>query len=82
MTSDAKTRHYDTVARAIEFIRKNAKRQPTLEDIAQAVHMSPFHLQRVFSEWAGLSPKRFLQYVTKQHAKACLLQSHSVLQVS
>jgi AraC family transcriptional regulator, regulatory protein of adaptative response / methylated-DNA-[protein]-cysteine methyltransferase len=82
MTSDAKTRHYDTVARAIEFIRKNAKRQPTLEDIAQAVHMSPFHLQRVFSEWAGLSPKRFLQYVTKQHAKACLSQSHSVLQVS
>lgn len=48
------------VASAIEFIRVNAKPQPTLESVTEAVHMSPFHLQRVFSEWVGMSPKRFL----------------------
>jgi methylphosphotriester-DNA--protein-cysteine methyltransferase len=53
-------RHCSVVASAIEFIRVNAKQQPTLESVAEAVHMSPFHLQRVFSEWAGMSPKRFL----------------------
>ena len=75
-------RHYETVERAIGFIRNNVRRQPTLEEIAQAVHMSPFHLQRVFSEWAGLSPKRFLQYLTKEHAKASLLRSRTVLEVA
>ncbi len=79
---ELQARHYTTVARAIEFIRVNVKQQPTLEQIAQAVHMSPFHLQRVFSEWAGLSPKRFLQYVTKEHAIACLVQSQTVLETS
>ena len=82
MQQDLQASHYATVARAIEFIRQNAKRQPTLEQIADAVHMSPFHLQRIFSEWAGISPKRFLQYVTKEHAKACLLKSQTVLEVS
>lgn len=82
MELDAQARHYDVVARAIEFIRAQVRVQPTLEEVAQAVHMSPFHLQRVFSEWAGLSPKRFLQYLTKEHAKALLLRSRSVLEVA
>lgn len=75
-------RQYSVVASTIEFIRMNAKQQPTLESVAEAVHMSPFHLQRVFSEWAGISPKRFLQYLTKEHAKARLLQSETVSSVS
>lgn len=82
MQRDVQARHYTAVAGAIAFIRQHAHQQPTLEAIAQAVHMSPFHLQRVFSEWAGLSPKRFLQYVTKEHAMACLRQSQTVLEVS
>lgn len=82
MERDLGTRHYETVERAIGFIRNNVRQQPTLEEIAQAVHMSPFHLQRVFSEWAGLSPKRFLQYLTKEHAKASLLRSRTVLEVA
>ncbi len=82
MDRDVQSRHYVTVARAIEFIRAHVKQQPTLEQIAEAVHMSPFHLQRVFSEWAGLSPKRFLQYLTKEHAKSCLLQSQTVQHVA
>lgn len=76
------TRHYALVARAISYIRDNAKQQPTLEQVAEAVHVSPFHLQRLFAEWAGISPKRFLQYLTKEYAKQQLLSSHDVLTVS
>lgn len=82
MERDPSARHYETVERAIGFIRNNVRKQPTLEEIAQAVDMSPFHLQRVFSEWAGLSPKRFLQCLTKEHAMALLLQSRTVLEVA
>jgi AraC family transcriptional regulator of adaptative response/methylated-DNA-[protein]-cysteine methyltransferase len=75
-------RQYALVARAIAFIRDNAKQQPTLEQIAEATHVSPFHLQRLFAEWAGISPKRFLQYLTKQYAKQRLISSCDVLTVS
>lgn len=74
--------HYQTVARAIEFIRANALRQPSLIEIADSVHLSEFHLQRVFSRWAGISPKRFLQYLTKEHAKQALRDSADMLAVS
>jgi AraC family transcriptional regulator of adaptative response/methylated-DNA-[protein]-cysteine methyltransferase len=82
MERGLQARQFSTVAQAIDFVRIHSTRQPTLEQIAAAVHMSPFHLQKVFSEWAGLSPKRFLQYLTKEHAKACLLQSQTVLEAS
>jgi AraC family transcriptional regulator of adaptative response/methylated-DNA-[protein]-cysteine methyltransferase len=77
-----RARQYALVARAIAFIRASAKQQPTLEQVASAVHVSPFHLQRVFAEWAGISPKRFLQYLTKEHAKQQLLAACDVLSVS
>ncbi|MCC7311797.1 MAG: methylated-DNA--[protein]-cysteine S-methyltransferase [Sulfuritalea sp.] len=72
-------RRYDAVARAIAFIRANAARQPELAEVAAAAHLSEFHLQRLFSAWAGLSPKRFLQYLTKEHARAALRASAGVL---
>lgn len=75
-------RQYALVARAITFIRENAQQQPTLEQIAEAVHLSPFHLQRLFAEWAGISPKRFLQYLTKEYAKRRLKSSQDALTVS
>jgi AraC family transcriptional regulator of adaptative response/methylated-DNA-[protein]-cysteine methyltransferase len=75
-------RHYALVARAIAYIRATAKQQPTLEQVANAVHVSPFHLQRLFAEWAGISPKRFLQYLTKEHAKQQLLSSSDMLSVT
>lgn len=70
---------YQTVAEAIRFVRGHAREQPSLEDIAEHVGLSAPHLQRVFSEWAGISPKRFLQFLTKEHAKALLRQSRDVL---
>lgn len=72
-------RTYETVAEAIRFVRGHARRQPALDEIARQVGLSPQHLQRVFSEWAGISPKRFLQFLTKEHAKALLRASRDVL---
>ena len=65
---DTNYRHFTTVRQAIEFLSINARNQPSLEELSKAVHMSEFHLQRVFSEWAGISPKKFLQFLTKEHA--------------
>ena len=73
------SRHYATVADAIEYIRANVRRQPSLADVAAGVGLSEYHLQRIFSEWAGISPKRFLQYLTKEYAKAALRNSKDVL---
>ena len=66
--------NYEKIARAIAFLGQNARQQPELETIAAAVHTSPFHFQRLFTEWAGVSPKKFLQYLTVQHAKQLLEQ--------
>lgn len=71
--------HYAAVARAIAFVRANVRRQPELAEIAAAAQLSEFHLQRLFSAWAGISPKRFLQYLTKEHALAALRDSADVL---
>ena len=78
----AQSRHYAVIARAIAFIRGHARSQPTLEEIADAVHLSPYHLQRLFADWAGISPKRFLQYLTKEYAKRQLAASADVLTVA
>lgn len=72
-------RHYATVEKAIAYIRLHALRQPSLDEIAAAVHLSPHHLQRVFSEWAGISPKRFLQCVTRESVVRRLRQQDNVL---
>ena len=71
--------NYDKIAEAIEFVSRNAQQQPELETIAAAMHTSPFHFQRIFTEWAGVSPKKFLQYLTVQHAKQLLVEKqHTV----
>ncbi|NDV13619.1 methylated-DNA--[protein]-cysteine S-methyltransferase [Crenobacter caeni] len=80
--NDTATRHYALVEAAIRHLRAHAHEQPTLEDLARAVHLSPGHLQRVFSEWAGVSPKRFLQYLSKQHALSALATSQDMLSVT
>jgi len=73
------TTNYEKIASAIEFVSRHAQQQPELETIAAAVHTSPFHFQRLFTEWAGVSPKKFLQYLTVQHAKELLAEKqHSV----
>ena len=69
---------YERIKKAIEFIHANFKEQPDLDAVAKEVYLSPFHFQRLFKEWAGVSPKKFLQYISLQHAKK-LLAHHTVL---
>jgi AraC family transcriptional regulator of adaptative response/methylated-DNA-[protein]-cysteine methyltransferase len=66
------TLNYRRIAEAIDYIRLNFKRQPGLDEVAEKVHLSPFHFQRLFTEWAGVSPKKFLQYISVEHAKSLL----------
>ncbi|MBO9703044.1 MAG: methylated-DNA--[protein]-cysteine S-methyltransferase [Sporocytophaga sp.] len=68
---------FDRIAKAIDFISKNIKAQPSLEEVAEIVHLSPYHFQRMFTEWAGVSPKKFLQFLTIGYAKKVLETSAS-----
>lgn len=71
--------NYDRIAEAIEYIKNNFKEQPNLDALAAQVHLSPFHFQRLFTEWAGTTPKKFLQYISIEHAKKLLLQQQATL---
>ena len=73
---------YDKISKAIAFVTLRADEQPGLEKIAAHVHLSPFHLQRLFSRWAGVSPKRFLQALTVERGKPLLRASGSLLDVA
>ena len=64
--------NYSRIADAIDYIRLNFKRQPGLDEIAEMINLSPFHFQRIFTEWAGVSPKKFLQYISVEYAKGIL----------
>ena len=74
--------HYKLIERAIQFIEMNVQRQPELEEVASAVGLSEYHFQRVFTQWAGVSPKRFMQFLTKEHAKELLDKSENLLDVT
>jgi AraC family transcriptional regulator of adaptative response/methylated-DNA-[protein]-cysteine methyltransferase len=71
--------NYNRIAEAINYIRQNFTEQPTLDEIAEKVNLSPFHFQRLFTIWAGVSPKKFLQYISVQHAKRILKSTKSTL---
>ncbi len=73
---------YTRIASAIEFIAENATAQPSLDEIAAHVHLSPYHFQRLFSRWAGITPKRFLQVLTLERAKVLLADSQPLLHVA
>jgi AraC family transcriptional regulator of adaptative response/methylated-DNA-[protein]-cysteine methyltransferase len=71
--------NFNRIAEAIKYIQDNFKTQPGLEEIAEKVNLSPFHFQRLFSEWAGTSPKRFLQYISLNYAKKLLKENQASL---
>lgn len=71
--------NYNRIAEAINYIKTNFKKQPNLEDVANQVHLSPFHFQRLFSEWAGTTPKKFLQYISIEHSKKLLTDNQATL---
>ena len=81
-TLKQQSKDYYRIEKAIQFIRNNVDRQPALSEIAASVHLSNYHFQRLFRRWTGVSPKRFLQYLTKEHAKKLLNESKNVLDVA
>jgi AraC family transcriptional regulator, regulatory protein of adaptative response / methylated-DNA-[protein]-cysteine methyltransferase len=77
--SPQQTVDYLRIERAITFLQSNHRQQPELKDVARSIHLSEYHFQRLFSRWAAISPKKFLQYLTVEHAKRVLRESRSVL---
>jgi AraC family transcriptional regulator of adaptative response/methylated-DNA-[protein]-cysteine methyltransferase len=73
---------YERIAKAIAFMRQNYLHQPDLVTIAKSVHLSEYHFQRLFTKWAGISPKRFLQYLTVEYAKSKIAETTNLLDVT
>lgn len=71
--------NYNRIAKAIAFIQEHFQEQPSLGEIAETIHVSPYHFQRLFTEWAGVSPKKFMQYISVEHAKQLLKQKGATL---
>ncbi|GAB3908020.1 bifunctional helix-turn-helix domain-containing protein/methylated-DNA--[protein]-cysteine S-methyltransferase [Mucilaginibacter boryungensis] len=71
--------NYQRIAEAITYLKDNFKAQPNLDEVAEKVHISPFHFQRMFTDWAGISPKKFLQYLSIDYAKNLLKQNRATL---
>jgi len=77
MQTDAED--YRRIEKAIEFLAENYQNQPSLDEVARHANLSEFHFQRLFRRWAGISPKRLVQFLTLEHAKQALEESRSVL---
>ena len=76
------SQHYQLIEQAIQYIEANVHRQPELDEIASAIGLSEYHFQRLFTRWAGISPKRFMQFLTKEHAKDLLARSENLLETT
>ena len=71
--------NYSRIADAINYIKENFKEQPSLSNIAESVHLSQYHFQRLFSDWVGVSPKKFMQYISVEYAKQLLKEQRATL---
>lgn len=78
MKENEKT-NFSRIEEAIGYITTNFKTQPGLDEVAEKIHLSPYHFQRMFTDWAGVSPKKFLQYITVEHAKNILKDKQATL---
>lgn len=79
MEKEQDNNNFERIRDAIGYINNNFKSQPGLEEIADHLHLSPSHFQRIFTEWAGVSPKKFLQYISVSHAKSILQNNQASL---
>ncbi|KMQ67936.1 cysteine methyltransferase [Chryseobacterium sp. FH2] len=70
---------YNRIAKAIEYIQHNFKLQPSLNEVAEKINLSPAHFQKIFTDWAGTSPKKFLQFISLEHAKNLLKEEKASL---
>ncbi len=74
--------NYQRIEQAIKFLEENFQRQPELGEVAEKAHLSPFHFQRIFTDWAGISPKRFLQHLTVDFLKKKLQESKNIVEAA
>jgi AraC family transcriptional regulator of adaptative response/methylated-DNA-[protein]-cysteine methyltransferase len=74
--------NYVRIEQAIKYLEENFRRQPELDEVAERVHLSPFHFQRIFTEWAGISPKRFLQFLTVDFLKDKLVETKNLVEAA
>lgn len=79
MVGDQDKINFERIKEAIEYIIVHSKTQPNLDEVAQHINLSPYHFQRIFTQWAGVSPKRFLQYISIEHAKSILRKPQTTL---
>ncbi|WP_223606070.1 methylated-DNA--[protein]-cysteine S-methyltransferase [Chryseobacterium sp. OSA05B] len=70
---------YNRIVKAISYIQSNFRLQPSLEEVAENIHLSPAHFQKIFTDWAGTSPKKFLQFISLEHAKNLLKEEKATL---
>ena len=75
ISKENKAYHYNKVAEALMYIDENFKEQPSLDLIAKQIHLSPFHFQKLFKEWVGISPKKYLQFTSSNYTKSLLKKS-------
>lgn len=81
-TLSQKQLDYQRIQQAIEYLVENFKSQPSLQEVANQVHLSPHHFQRLFTEWAGVSPKKFLQFLTIDYLKERIQHSQNIAQMA
>jgi AraC family transcriptional regulator of adaptative response/methylated-DNA-[protein]-cysteine methyltransferase len=74
--------NYYRIEKAIQYLEENFHKQPELDEVAEKVHLSPFHFQRIFTEWAGISPKRFLQFLTVDYLKDKLTHTKNLVEAA
>ncbi|KAB1154209.1 methylated-DNA--[protein]-cysteine S-methyltransferase [Tenacibaculum aiptasiae] len=79
MSDNKNTYHYNKIAEAIEYLDEHFKKQPSLDDIAEHIHLSPHHFQRLFKDWVGVSPKKYIQYLSLNYAKKKLKKDGNTL---
>ena len=82
VVEDSRLADYERVERAIAFLDRHHRTQPSLADVAASVGLSEFHFQRLFLRWAGISPKRFVQFLSAEYARRLLRESRNVLETS
>lgn len=74
--------NYYRIEKAIQYLEENFHKQPDLDEVAEKAHLSPFHFQRIFTEWAGISPKRFLQFLTVGYLKDKLSHTKNLVEAA
>jgi AraC family transcriptional regulator, regulatory protein of adaptative response / methylated-DNA-[protein]-cysteine methyltransferase len=74
--------NYYRIEKAIGYLSEHFKEQPDLRGIAEKINMSPFHFQKIFLDWVGITPKKFLQYLTLSHLKSKIHESRNVIEAA